>query len=639
MCGICGIAYSDRHRSVDRSSIEAMMSTLVHRGPDDCGIHLDGCVGLGHRRLSIVDVEGGHQPLANEDETVWISANGEIYNHPELREGLTKRGHRYRTRSDNETIVHLYEERGPARLGDLRGMFAFALWDARSRRLLLARDRLGIKPLYYWISPHGDIIWASEIKALLATRYVRPALNHTALPEYLVHRYTTGRATLFRDVHRLLPGHFLTWQAGQVSERRYWSLANLISENSDSELSLPDSQDAFEAEFRDSVRSHLMSDVPIGMFLSGGIDSSAVALSMRDLIGERLSTFSVGYDGGNESELSYARSVARHIGSDHHEVVVSDTQFFEALPKLVWHEDEPIAFPSSVSLYFVAALAGGSVKVVLTGEGGDELFAGYGKYQRTIWNFRLGEKYERLPAPLRRWIGRAVRALPQTRRTFRRLERTFLARPVDPEALFFDNFGVYTASELPHLLSPELWTVAGNGNVDLFAGQRKLWMESAAAPLLTRLLYVDTLSYLHELLMKQDQMSMAASIESRVPFLDNRLIDLAYRLPERAKVKGGKTKWVIRQAMENRLPTEILRRPKMGFPTPVGRWLAGSQRSWIEDFALSPERLSAPLFNHGYVRRIADQHLRGQVDHTERLWAIINLEVWAQHYPQIVTSS
>jgi asparagine synthase (glutamine-hydrolysing) len=639
MCGICGIAYSDRHRSVERHDLEAMMSTLVHRGPDDCGIHLDGCVGLGHRRLSIVDVEGGHQPLANEDETIWISCNGEIYNHPELHRELAKQGHRYRTRSDNETIVHLYEDRGPASLGELRGMFAFALWDTRSRRLLLARDRLGIKPLYYWISPHGDIVWASEIKALLATAHVRPALNHAALPEYLVHRYTTGRSTLFRQVHRLLPGHYLIWQAGNVSQQRYWSLADLINENSDGGLSLADSQEEFEAEFKDSVRSHLMSDVPLGMFLSGGIDSSAVAVGMRDLIGERLNTFSVGYDSGNESELSYARSVARHIGSDHHEVVLSDTQFFEALPKLVWHEDEPIAFPSSISLYFVAALAHGSVKVVLTGEGSDELFAGYGKYLRTIWNFRLGKQYERLPAHLRRWIGQSVRALPQTKRTFRRLERTFLARPVDPEPLYFDNFGVYTASELPHLLSPEIWNAAGDGNADLFVGQRKLWMESAAAPLLTRLLYVDTQSYLHELLMKQDQMSMAASIESRVPFLDNRLIDLAFRLPEQAKVAGNKTKLVMRQAMEDRLPREILRRPKMGFPTPVGRWLGGSQKSWIEDCALDPERLSAPFFNDGYVRRIADQHLRGQVDHTERLWAIINVEVWARHYPQIVTFS
>ncbi len=636
MCGICGIAYADSGRLVDKMTLQAMMDVLAHRGPDDSGAHVDGSVGLGHRRLSIVDVAGGHQPMPNEDGRLWIICNGEIYNHPQLSAELVGRGHTYRTRSDSETILHHFEETGPSGFSGLRGMFAFALWDTRERRLVLARDRLGIKPLYYAITADGDLVWASEIKALFRSGLVRPALNATALPQYLSNRYTTGRTTLFKDVFRVLPGHFMVWHEGQCREKPYWSLAECLPGSTD-RLSPRAYRDEFEVRFRNAIQTHLMSDVPLGVFLSGGLDSSAVAITMHELVGSRLNTFSVGYDGGPESELGFARCVAEHIGSNHHEVTGSASEFFEALPQLLWHEDEPIAHPSSISLYFVARLARDSVKVVLTGEGSDELLAGYGKYLRTVWNVRLGRRYEKLPRTAQRWIRQFIRQLPDKHRIVRRLKRTFLSRPVDPEALYFDNFGVFGAADTRQLLNPDLLNGDQLSEVDPFAEQRRLWIESADTSLLNRLLYVDTLSYLHELLMKQDQMSMAASLESRVPFLDNDLIEFAFGLPDYMKLKGTRSKLVLRDIMEPRLPKEILSRPKMGFPTPVGRWLAGTARGWLDECALSSDRLTAHFFDPSVVRRLADEHVSGYADHTERLWSIVNVELWARTYPQIAT--
>jgi asparagine synthase (glutamine-hydrolysing) len=640
MCGICGIAFADVERSAEENTIRRMLDTLVHRGPDDWGMQIERNMAFGHRRLSIVDVEGGHQPILNEDETMWISVNGEIYNHPDLQKDLLQRGHRYRSRSDSETILHLYEEWGLDSLKLLRGMFAFSLWDSRKRILLLARDPVGIKPLYYYHSPNGDLVWASEIKALFKSGLVAPRLRAELLPEYLTNGYTTGSRTLFRDVHRVLPGHYLVWKSGQLEEQPHWRLLEYLR-SADGRVPKKDGvfQELFEDQFANSVRSHLMSDVPLGVFLSGGLDSSAVAVAMKEYVGGRLKTFSVGYDDDEASELQYARAVAGHLGTDHSEVVVSADQFFGALPTLVWHEDEPIAFPSSVSLYFVAELARQTVKVVLTGEGSDELLGGYGKYLRTLWNVRLGRSYERLPSSLRQAVRGLVSRLPGHSRVARRLRRTFLTRPVDPEALYFDNFVVFPASCVSAVVSSELAEQLAQTGSDPFMGQRTLWGEVASESLLTRLLYVDTLSYLHELLMKQDQMSMAASIESRVPFLDRPLIELAFKLPDSAKLDGIESKIVLRRAMRQKLPASILNRRKMGFPTPVGRWLAGSHWSWVEDLALDPGRVSAPLLNQKMADELAEQHRSGVADHTDRLWSIINLELWAQHYPELISWS
>jgi asparagine synthase (glutamine-hydrolysing) len=369
-----------------------MRDVMTHRGPDDQGLYLNGRVGLGHRRLSIVDLVTGQQPMTNEDGSLHIVFNGEIYNHADYRPALESRGHRYRTQSDTETILHLYEEHGPDVVDFLRGMFALAIWDAGRQRLFLARDRLGVKPLYYLHTTDGSLYFASEIKAILAAGALKPELNYKALPDYLANHATSGEETLFTGVKRLLPGHTLTWQDGHIAIRRFWDvpLPGPPEDEKPDEVQV----DEWRELFRDSVKLRLMSDVPLGMFLSGGIDSSAIAGMMSGMVSEPIKTFSVAFEEREANELAYARSAAQAFRTDHHEVVVTPAEFFEALPRLVWHEDEPIGHPASVALYFVSRLAKEHVTVVLTGEGADELLGGYARYRKTLINLRLGSIYE-----------------------------------------------------------------------------------------------------------------------------------------------------------------------------------------------------------------------------------------------------
>src|SRR5262249_5401556 len=425
MCGICGIALPrTSRREIDEAALISMRDSLVHRGPDDRGSYFDSAVALGHRRLSIVDVGGGHQPMTNEDGTIWISFNGEIYNHRELRPALESAGHHYRSNSDTETIIHLYEEQGERAVELLRGMFAFALWDEKRGVLLLARDRLGIKPLYYSVSDDGTLWFASEIKALVEAGAVKPEVNYESLADYTANRGTSDEQTLFRGVRRVPPGHVLKWKDGHVELRSYWSLSY---EPDDDPLNEAQYVSRFRELFYESVRLRLMADVPLGVFLSGGIDSSAIVAAMSEMVDGPIKTFSVAFAEREANELEYARMVAQEFGTDHHEVLVSPRQFFEALPSLVFQEDEPIAHASSVPLHFVSRLAGEHVKVVLTGEGSDELLAGYGKYGKTLYNRALGRIYQgAIPATLRRLLRRIIddRRLAST--VARKLSRTFL---------------------------------------------------------------------------------------------------------------------------------------------------------------------------------------------------------------------
>ena len=456
MCGICGVAIPSRmNRRVNESQLAAMRDSLIHRGPDGAGVLIDGSVGLGHRRLSIVDLKGGSQPMANEDESVWISFNGEIYNHRELRPALEERGHRYRSSSDTETIIHIYEEFGPRGVEKLRGMFAYAIWDSRRRRLVIARDRLGIKPLYYVVKEDGELYFASEIKALVEGGAIRPELNYNALADYAANRYTSGEETLFRGVKRLLPGHTLTWRDGEVEIDRYWDLSFKKPEQR-----APEAQyvERFGELFRECVESHLMADAPLGMFLSGGIDSSAIAAVMSRLAQEPIKTFSVAFAERDANELEYARAVALAFKTDHHEIVVSPEQFFNRLPALVYQEDEPIAHPSSVPLYFVSELAAKRVKVVLTGEGSDELLAGYNKYRVAIYNLLLGRGYERLtPSLLRGLVKRQIGKLNGASRARQVLQRTFLFMPAEIKDVYFDNFAVYSPARQRRLFTAETY--------------------------------------------------------------------------------------------------------------------------------------------------------------------------------------
>jgi asparagine synthase (glutamine-hydrolysing) len=605
-----------------------MRDVITHRGPDDDGIFIDGPVGLGHRRLSIVDVAAGHQPMTNEDGTLHITYNGEIYNHADYREELEARGHVYRTHCDTETILHLYEEHGADCVQHLRGMFAFAIWDQRRRELFIARDRLGVKPLYYAHTDDGSLYFGSEIKTLLTANAVKPEINFEALPDYLANHATSGEETLFRSVKRLLPGHTLVWRDGQVEIKRYWDVS--FAKTSDTARGDQDYIDEWADLFRTSVRLRLMADVPLGMFLSGGIDSSAIAAVMSTMVSEPIKTFSVAFKEREANELEYARLIAEAYKTNHHEVVVSPEEFFSALPKLVWHEDEPLAHPSSVALYFVSRLASQHVKVVLTGEGSDELLAGYARYRKTIYNLALGARYHgTMPAAIRNAIRNRIDGLPVNSKVRQKLVRTFLSLQPDIESIYFDNFAVFSRSAQNDLLTPE--TRARTGALDPYAGVRSLLEKTDAQSPLDRLLYADIKTYLHELLMKQDQMSMAASVESRVPFLDHKLVEFTSRLPERLKLRGWTTKYVLRKAMKGVLPEAILSRPKMGFPVPIGKWFRGPYRSIINEYVLSGRALSRGIFQEVMVRSLVNRHDAGE-DHSERLWALVNFEMWQRQF-------
>jgi asparagine synthase (glutamine-hydrolysing) len=605
-----------------------MRDVLTHRGPDDCGLFLDETVGLGHRRLSIIDVAAGHQPMTSDDGSLHIVYNGEVYNHPLLRAELESRGIRYRTHCDTETVLRMYEVEGAQAPQHLRGMFAFAIWNTRARELFLARDRFGVKPLYYVHRDDGSFYFASEIKSLIAAGAVTPALNIEALPDYLANHAPSGDDTLFAGVRRLPAGSTLRWSDdGQIAIEPFWTLSfrhpggERVTEPRDSETIAE-----YRERFTDAVRMRLMSDVPLGMFLSGGIDSAAITASMSRLVDEPIKTFSVAFAEREANELHYARLVADRFRTQHREVVVTPTAFFSALPRLVWHEDEPLAHPSSVALYFVSRLASEHVKVVLTGEGSDETLAGYGRYRKTVFNLALGGHYERfIPARLRDRVRVLVGRFPATK-VRQKLARTFLYLPAEPWSLYFDNFSVFSRRQQHALLSPALLDRVGA--VDPYAVHRRLFDASDAETLLDQLLQVDMRTYLHELLMKQDQMSMATSIESRVPFLDHPLVEFAARLPARLKLHGLTTKYVLRQAMRDTLPAEILSRKKMGFPVPVGRWLRGSFQNLLNDYVLSDRAVERGLFEPSYLRQLVARHVQGGENHSERLWALINLEIW-----------
>jgi asparagine synthase (glutamine-hydrolysing) len=623
MCGICGIFYPDPRRRAERQTVAEMNGQIVHRGPDDDGFFVEANVGLAMRRLSIIDIATGHQPISNENNDIWIVYNGEIYNHAQLRAALEPRGHRYRTKSDTETIVHLYEEHGRDCVQHLRGMFAFALWDRRSRKLFIARDRLGIKPLYYSFDGKR-LLFGSEIKTILAYPGVNPEFNRRTLAEYLAFGYIADDETMYAGIHKLPPGHTLELdESGTLTITPYWDLS--ISADTDGRP-----REHYVKTYRElleeCVASHLMSDVPLGVFLSGGLDSSAVAALTTKIRKEPIETFSVGYGEEEFSELRYARQVAEHIGSKHHEVRLSRGEFFESLPRLIWHEDEPIVWPSSVSLYFVARLARERVTVVLTGEGSDETLAGYTRYAWTLMNARMDKVYRGLtPGFFRRWVREGIHSAPIGATLRRKLEHTFLGRDgASWPSFYYDNFySAFSGQEEAELLSEDARQFAG----DAYAGSMQFW-DKSSGDLLHRLLYADIKTYLVELLMKQDQMSMAASIESRVPFLDHVLVEFTASIPAQHSIRGLAGKFILKSAVEDLLPRDIVYRQKMGFPTPWAYWLAGSQLESLEKMLLEPRTLERGLYQPDALKRLFAEHRAGHRDHGNRIWRLLNLETW-----------
>src|SRR5215469_9462813 len=624
MCGIAGVVKFDRYAQVDAAVLRNMCQTMFHRGPDDEGIHVEGPVGIGMRRLSIVDLATGNQPISNEDGTIWIVFNGEIYNHAQLREELIARGHRYRTHSDTETIIHAYEEYGHDCVQHLRGMFAFAIWDRTKQRLFVARDRLGIKPLYYQLTDQS-FHFASEIKVLFADPQAQPEFHRAVLPEYLAFGYVSSDETFYRGIRKLMPGHWLELDLnGDVKIERYWDLSfpSAAADHYDTDSYVRSYRELLE----NAVNSHLMSDVPLGVFLSGGVDSSAVAALMTKIRREPVETFSVGYSEHAYSELPYARIVAEHLKSSHHEVLVSRQDFFESLPGLIWHEDEPIAWPSSVALYFVARLARERVTVVLTGEGSDETLAGYTRYAFTLRNSALDRVYRTItPELLRNLVRSGIQQGPLSAALYRKLEHTFLVRDGNSwPSFYFDNFySAFSEAEQRELLSDDVREATGYP----YGGSIQYW-NASSGDMLHRLLYTDIKTYLVELLMKQDQMSMAASIESRVPFLDHELVQFTASIPAKYDIKGLAGKFILKSAIENLLPHDIVYRQKMGFPTPWAFWLAGLQLDKLERLLLEPRTRDRGHFKSDVVKRLFAEHRAGHRDHGNRIWRLLNFELW-----------
>ncbi len=623
MCGIAGFVSATPTERQD-AVLRRMGDVIRHRGPDDAGYYVDEHAHLAHRRLSIIDLAGGRQPMFNETGALAIIYNGEIFNHAAIRPELERAGHRYATRCDTETILHAYEEWGPACLSRFRGMFAFAIWDAVSKTLFCARDRLGKKPFYYFWD--GRLfVFASEIKALLEHPAVSVEVEDSVLAENLGFGFTSDDRTLFRGIKKLLPGHYLTFETARAEPRiaEYWDVPQPGEDRQNAGCR---GEHEWIAEVRrrleETVEMRLMSDVPLGMFLSGGVDSSAIAAIMKRRTDGPVKTFSVGYREAQFSELNYAAEVARAIGTDHHEIVIGLDDFFGALPRLVWHEDEPIAWPSSVSLYFVSRLASEQVKVVLTGEGSDELFGGYERYLWNMLNARAGRVYRFVPGPLRRLISGQLDSSPLLKASLRRkLRHTFLGRDGAIESIFLDNFYCgFSREELGRLLASD--------GARMYAGYLALWNSRPHAQLLPRMLYADQKTYLVELLMKQDQMSMACSIESRVPFLDHEFAEFAMTIPDNLKIRGRTQKYILKKAVEDLLPHDIVYRKKMGFPTPLRRWLMQPETEPLFAALAAPDGLLASYIDISEMNSLLERHRAGLVDATDRIWRLMNLQIW-----------
>jgi asparagine synthase (glutamine-hydrolysing) len=607
MCGLSG-RFNFDGRPVIGSEIAAMRDVMVHRGPDGEGLFVDGPIGLGHRRLSIIDLAGGHQPLGNEDGTITIVFNGEIYNFAEIRRDLEARGHTFATRSDTEVIVHLYEEKGAACVERLRGMFAFAIWDARRRQLLLARDRLGVKPLYY-AETAGSLSFASEIKSLLQAGGVTAEPDLQGLRRYLAYRHPYGNGTLFKGIRQLPPGHVLVANAAGMTVRRYWDVPVRADASAPA-----DAADAFLQLLDEAVTLRMISDVPLGAFLSGGIDSSAVtALMARHT--DRVRTFSVGFVPGEENELGWARRVADHCGADHSEFTLGSEDFFSLLQRLVWHHDEPMMFPASIPLYLLSKVSKPAATVMLAGEGADEILAGYDGNVRAYWMNRFASP---VPAVARRLMARL--ALPGR-------VGALATRAADDETQMIartyrlaghDALGRACRLDLPP------------GEDDDRSLVDEVGLSARQGSFLDKLLYFQLKTYLVGLLMKQDKMSMAASIETRVPYLDHHLVALAFSLPDDCKVNGRRGKHLLKEACRGLLPDEVINRPKRGFPVPIARWFREPGNPFV-DVLLDAETARDGFLDPAFVRARVDRFRAGDPISIE-LWAMLNLELWRREF-------
>lgn len=619
MCGICGRLNFDRDHAVLPALVKAMADTIQHRGPDDEGCHVSGPVGLGFRRLAIIDLATGHQPLSNEDGTIWIVFNGEIYNYRELRQDLQAKGHIFKTQTDTEVIVHLYEEFGEACVGKLRGMFAFAVWDENQETLFLARDRVGIKPLYYWLSDKA-LIFASEIKAILVNPEVRSQVVPAMIDRFLVFHFVPGEETLLRNVFKLAPGSCMVARKGKAQIKQYWDL-----HFEPQKRSLRDAETEFTSLLDECVRMHMVSDVPVGFLLSGGMDSTAMLGIAAGNTGEKLKSFTVGFSAPDVvDERTYARLAAKHYGSEHHEITVTAKEFAECLPRFAWHMEEPACEPQAIALYYVTKLARDFVKVLISGEGGDEALAGYHIYRTIAWI----ERSKRILGPFRGAFAWGLGFMNRMLGSNRISQYTLLSNT--PFESYYRGMNSSPSSffrrHRDQLYSREF---AARVDENLSASVIKKHLENGpACGRVNQMLYADTKTWLpDDLLLKADKMTMATSVELRVPFLDHKFLEFAASLPENFKVRGFATKYIAKRVLRDRLPREILRRKKAGFPVPYASWMRTELRDWVRSILLDSKTLSRGYFKTSGIEKLIAEDSQGR-NGSREIFSLIALELW-----------
>jgi len=646
MCGIVGIV--DLSSPPERAVMEKMCRIMTHRGPDGEGYYMNDSVALGHRRLSIIDIAGGKQPMSNEDGSIWLTYNGEVYNFPELRKDLISRGHKFRTRSDTETIIHAYEEYGVNCLDKFRGMFAFGLWDQRKHLLFLARDRLGKKPLYYY---HDDkkFIFASELKALYQDERLQKEVNPAALVNYLTYNYIPFPETIFKNIYKLPPGFYMTVCVENNSGKKRESIADStenssVSVKNDKRLAMtlqnywdinyePDyaltEQEWAEAllgELREAVKIRMISDVPLGAFLSGGIDSSTIVALMSMCQDSPVKTFSIGFQEKDFSETHYARKIADIFHTDHHEMIV-DPDALEILPRLAWEYDEPFADSSAIPTYYVSKMAREHVTVILSGDGGDETFAGYRRYS---WAQDM-QRYDWMPP----WLKKTVFGIPATllpdgirgKGMLRHLSR-------DPFERYAGLNTFADSAYLNNILSKDvLQSVGNNGTMPDYEHFRRYFQSCTSDDYLTRIQYLDTKVYLAEdILTKVDRASMLCSLETRAPLLDHKVIELAARIPPKLKIHDGQLKYILKKTMKGILPDEILYRKKMGFGVPLVHWFKGDFSGYARDILLSGDATARGLFNSKHIEDMIETHQSKNRDLSARIWALLFFEHWSRNW-------
>ena len=619
MCGICGKLQFDLQARVSPALVKAMADTISHRGPDDEGYYVSGPIGLGFRRLSIIDLNTGHQPISNEDGSVWIVFNGEIYNYKELREVLLSQGHVFKTRTDTEVIVHLYEEFGEHCVEKLRGMFAFAIWDDRRKLLFISRDRLGIKPLYY-ASSSKSLLFASEMKAILADPEVGREVEPSMVDRFLSFNYTPGEETFFRNIHKLQPGHYLVVHQGELHIRQYWDL------HFSTEPEHPNQKQAEEQLvdlLEESVRLHMISDVPVGFLLSGGLDSTAMLSFAAGKSDQPISSYTIGFsEPGIEDERPYARLAASRYGVKHYEMTITSQDFLDFLPQYVWHMEEGVCEPPAVALYYISKLAKEHVKVLVSGEGGDEAFAGYGNYRNFLWLERL----KSAAGPLKGVFSGALAAFNSVARS-KKIAKYLPLLDIPLSSYYYSR----TSSPFSFFNQPsnQVYSTAFANIADkrssLSAVQKYLQVDLNN---LNKMLYVDTKTWLpDDLLIKADKITMANSIELRVPFLDHKVMEFAASLPTNFKVRGLTTKYLAKKALRQTVPHEILNRKKTGFPVPYESWLRTDLKSWLRDLLFSQRAMERGYFDRRGLENLFSKNLETG-SYSKEIFCLAVLELW-----------